>query len=203
MAKPRTAGEPRADEARMAVTLERLVALDTENPPGRELEAARFLAAELESLGLSVDSKEFSPGRANVWGRLENGPGPVFCFNSHIDVVPAGEGWSRAPFKLVEQDGRLYGRGACDAKGPIVAMLEAARLLAAAADSWRGTLLLVFVADEEVASLGAKDYVKDKPGIDFAVIGEPTSNAPVIAHKGSLRPIVRVAGRTAHSGTPE
>ena len=62
----------------------------------------------------------------------------------------------------------------------------------------------VFTADEEVASEGAKFYVRDTPpAIDFAVIGEPTSNTTFSAHKGSLRPRVRVKGVTAHSGTPE
>ncbi|CAJ0992707.1 Acetylornithine deacetylase [Sodalis praecaptivus] len=135
---------------------------------------------------------------------LKNGAGPCFAFNTHIDVVPAGEGWSTDPFTLVERDGRLYGRGACDAKGPLVAMLEAMRLLAAHRAEWSGTLMGVFVADEDVASEGAKFYVNDSPpAIDFAVISEPTSNATFSAHKGSLRPLVRVHGVTAHSGTPE
>lgn len=135
---------------------------------------------------------------------LKNGAGPCFAFNTYIDVVPAGEGWRTDPFTLVERDGRLYGRGACDAKGPLVAMLEAMRLLAAHRAEWSGTLMGVFVADEEVASEGAKFYVNDSPpAIDFAVIGEPTSNATFSAHKGSLRPLVRVHGVTAHSGTPE
>jgi acetylornithine deacetylase/succinyl-diaminopimelate desuccinylase len=118
--------------------------------------------------------------------------------------VPAGEGWSHDPWNLFEADGHLYGRGACDAKGPVVAMIEAIRFLIADAQAWSGTLLAIFVADEEVASLGAKRYVShDKPLIDFAVIGEPTSNLIVTAHKGSLRPIVRVLGKTAHSGLPD
>ncbi|MDH3690221.1 MAG: M20/M25/M40 family metallo-hydrolase [Gammaproteobacteria bacterium] len=56
-------------------------------------------------------------GRANVVGCFRNVPGPVFAFNSHIDVVPAGEGWTRDPFRLAEEHNRLDGRGSCDAKG--------------------------------------------------------------------------------------
>jgi len=191
------------DKARMFERLEQLVALNTENPPGRELEAARYLGRALAGIGLTVNVDEIEAGRANVIGRLENGDGPVFAFNSHIDVVPAGDGWSTDPFSLSERDGRLYGRGSCDAKGPIVGMLEAIEILAAERQRWSGTLLAAFVADEEVESRGAKAYVKGAPRIDLAVIGEPTSNIPVTAHKGSLRPIVRVSGQTAHSGTPD
>lgn len=191
------------DPTRMRGRLERLVALNTENPPGREAEAADYLATLLHEIGLRTEVHEVEPGRSNVVGRLENGAGPVFAFNSHIDVVPAGEGWASDPFRLVERSGRLYGRGSCDAKGPIVGMLEAVEMLARERGRWSGTLIAAFVADEEVESRGAKAYVKDRPTIDFAVIGEPTSNLPVTAHKGSLRPIVRVAGQTAHSGTPD
>lgn len=190
------------DRGRMITLLERLVQFKTENPPGREVEAIRFLAEELKDAGFAVETMEFLPGRANVVARFENGPGPIFAFNSHIDVVPAGDGWSSDPFRLAESGGSLFGRGACDAKGPIVAMIEALRSLASARDAWRGTLLAVFVADEEAASLGAKAYVKNAPRIDYVIVGEPTSNEAVVAHKGSLRPVVRVHGRTAHSGTP-
>jgi acetylornithine deacetylase/succinyl-diaminopimelate desuccinylase-like protein len=64
-------------------------------------------------------------------------------------------------------------------------------------------VLGVFVADEEVASEGARHYAAARPKIDYAVIGEPTSNGTVVAHKGSLRPLVRVHGVSAHSGTPD
>jgi acetylornithine deacetylase/succinyl-diaminopimelate desuccinylase len=134
---------------------------------------------------------------------LRNGPGPVFAFNSHVDVVPAGSGWTSDPFKLVARDGNLYGRGACDAKGQVAGMVEAIELLSRMRESWSGTLMGVFVADEEVASLGARAFAATRPKIDFCVIGEPTSNAVAIAHKGSMRPLVRINGVPAHSGSPE
>ena len=104
------------DASYMIDRLEKLVAINTENPPGQEAEAAAFLADDLRRSGFSVELIEELPGRANVVARFSNGPGPVFAFNSHIDVVPAGGGWSHPPFKLIERGGRLYGRGACDAK---------------------------------------------------------------------------------------
>ncbi len=191
------------DPARMKSDLARLVGIDTQNPPGAERPGADLVGALMREAGFEVAFDEYRPGRANVVGRLSNGDGPTFAFNTHIDVVPAGAGWSSDPFSLRERDGRLYGRGACDAKGPLVAMVEALRMLAADRGGWRGTLMGVFVADEEVASEGARRYAATRPAIDYAVIGEPTSNATVIAHKGSLRPIVRIHGVSAHSGTPD
>jgi acetylornithine deacetylase/succinyl-diaminopimelate desuccinylase len=190
------------DVARMKQELARLIAIDTQNPPGREAPAAQYLHELLASEGFDVLEQEYKPGRVNVVARLENGAGPVFAFNTHMDVVPAGDGWSSDPFALAERDGRLYGRGACDCKGPLAAMLEAMRMLAGDCTAWSGTLLGVFVADEEIASEGARFYAAGHPRIDAAVIGEPTSNAVFSAHKGSLRPVVRVHGVSAHSGTP-
>ena len=191
------------DERIMLETLEALVAFDTQNPPGHEVEAARYIENKLRTLGLDTSLSEFKPGRANVVARFDNGPGPVFAFNSHIDVVPVGEGWTSDPLRLREQGGNLYGRGSCDAKGPIVGMLEAIGDLVNRRDSWSGTLLAVFVADEEVASEGARLYVRDNPDVDYCLIGEPTSNATVTAHKGSMRPRVAVLGAMAHSGMPD
>lgn len=191
------------DTSRMKSQLEQLVSFNTENPPGHESEAAQFLAARLQEDGFAVTVDPYKPGRANVIARFDNGVGPVFAFNTHIDVVPAGEGWSSDPFRVRESGGNLYGRGTCDAKGPLVAMTEAMRLMKADRGAWRGTLMGVFVADEEVASEGAKHFAALAPRVDYALIGEPTSNGTVIAHKGSLRPRVRVHGVSAHSGTPD
>jgi acetylornithine deacetylase/succinyl-diaminopimelate desuccinylase family protein len=190
------------DVARMKRELADLVAIDTQNPPGHEAPAAQFLRDLLTAECFEVALQEYKPGRVNIIARLENGAGPVFAFNTHMDVVPAGDGWSSKPFVLKEANGRLYGRGACDCKGPLVAMLEAMRMLAADRAAWSGTLLGVFVADEEIASEGAKFYASGEPKIDAVVVGEPTSNATFTAHKGSLRPVVRVHGVSAHSGTP-
>jgi acetylornithine deacetylase/succinyl-diaminopimelate desuccinylase family protein len=187
----------------MKADLTRLVGFDTSNPPGHEADAAAFLAQRLREAGFAVEIDAFKPGRTNVIARLANGEGPTFAFNTHIDVVPAGEGWTGNPFEITERDGKLYGRGSCDAKGPLVAMLEAMRMLAADRDAWRGELMGVFVSDEEVGSMGARHFAAAKPKIDYAVIGEPTSNSIVIAHKGSMRPIVRVHGVSAHSSTPD
>ena len=194
---------PSPDPSRLVADLARLVAFDTQNPPGNEHEAALFVQHRLAEAGFAGTIDTLAPGRSTVEARLSNGEGPVLAFCTHLDVVPVGEGWSQDPFRLHEAGGLLYGRGACDAKGSLAAMLEALRLLAACRDAWRGTVLGVFVTDEEVGSAGARRYAAHRPKIDHAVIGEPTNNGIVIAHKGSLRPLVRVHGTATHSGTPD
>ncbi len=190
------------DIARMKRELAEIIAIRSENPPGGEGDVAIYVERLLKEEGFSVSLTEYKPGRFNVEARMENGPGPVFAFNTHMDTVPAGDGWTSDAFTLREEDGKLFGRGACDCKGPLIAMIEAMRMLAADRATWSGTLLGVFVGDEEIASEGAKYYAATKQKIDFAVVGEPTSNTTYSAHKGSLRPVVRVYGVTAHSGTP-
>jgi acetylornithine deacetylase/succinyl-diaminopimelate desuccinylase family protein len=193
---------PSPDAGRMKRDLAALIGFDTQNPPGHEAELAVFLRDLISAEGFELTLQAFKPGRVNVIAKLENGAGPVFALNTHMDVVPAGDGWSSDPFTLREANGRLYGRGACDCKGPLAAMVETLRMLARNRNAWSGTLLGVFVADEEIASEGAKSYASTKPHIDYAIVGEPTSNTTVTAHKGSLRPLVRVQGVSAHSGTP-
>lgn len=201
MSLAETASAP--DVARLCGLLEKLVAIDTQNPPGRETEAAALLASGLKAIGFATDVHFIAEGRANVVGRIDNGDGPRFAFNSHMDTVPVGGGWTSDPLRLTERDGRLFGRGACDAKGPIVAMVEAGCLLAAQKDLWRGTLIMMFVADEEIDGGGSRVLAKEEPRPDMIVIGEPTNNAVFAAHKGCLRPLIRAKGKAAHSGRPE
>ena len=184
---------PAPDVARLAGLLERLVAIDTQNPPGREAEAAALLASELDAAGFATEVRPLAEGRANVVGRIDNGAGPCFAFNSHMDTVPVGAGWTSDPFRLAERD----------AKGPIVAMVEAGRLLASQRDLWRGALVMMFVADEEIDGGGSRALAKQRPKPDLIVIGEPTNNAVYAAHKGCLRPLIRAKGKAAHSGRPE
>jgi len=188
--------------ARLVRLLDRLVAIDTQNPPGREAEAAALLAHDLDDAGFVPEIRPVAEGRANVVARFDNGEGSCFALNSHLDTVPTGSGWTSDPFRLARRDGKLYGRGACDAKGQVAAMVEAGRMLLERRDIWRGRLLLAFVADEEIDGSGAKALVAEPPRIDIVVVGEPTNNAVCAAHKGCLRPLIRVRGRAAHSSSP-
>ena len=191
------------DSGRLAGLLERLVAFDTQNPPGQEAAAAAVLVEQLRGFGMEAELRTIAPGRANAVGVLRNGAGPAVAFNSHIDTVPVGTGWSGDPLRLRAQDGRLYGRGACDAKGSIVAMAEACRVLAQSRDAWSGTLVATFVADEEVTATGSRTVAGEFPAFDAVIVGEPTDNEVLSAHRGCFRPLIRVHGTTAHSSRPD
>lgn len=187
---------------RTASILQDLVRARSQNPVDGEGMVGSYLVDFLGRLGLEVTTQQVMPGRSNVIGRLRGTGGPVLAFNTHMDTIPEGNGWSQDPFGANIVDGQLYGRGSVDAKGPLAAFLAAIEALVGAGVSLRGDLLMTAVVDEETWSSGARKLV---PAIqaDLAIVGEPTSLQVGIAHRGSLRPIVVVAGRTAHSSRPE
>ena len=95
-----------AEVASPAAILETLVGFDTSNPPGREGEAGDFLASHLQDLGFDVERQPVATGRSNVIAKLRNNGGPTLAFNTHMDVVPAAEGWTSEPFRLTRHGGR-------------------------------------------------------------------------------------------------
>lgn len=186
---------------RSAVILADLVRTRSQNPVDGEGAVAEYVARFLRDLGLEVGTPEVLPGRPNVVGRLRGGGGPVLAFNSHLDTVPQGGGWTRDPFGAEIVDGQLYGRGSVDAKGSLAAFLAAIEAIVRAGTHLGGDLVMTAVMDEETCSTGARELVKAFKA-DFAVVGEPTRLQVGVAHRGSLRPIIVVSGRTAHSSRP-
>ena len=169
--------------------LEKLVAIPSES--GREDAACALVESELRALGLSP----VRVGRS-VHATLGSG-GKLLLLNSHLDTVPAGEGWTHSPSG--ERDGgRLYGRGANDAKGCVAAMLlGAARAYAAQAPA--GRVCLAFGCEEETSNKGIAELMAALPAPDAAVVGEPTGLAPAVAQKGLLLLEVIAKGRSAHA----
>lgn len=179
-----------------------LIRLPSQNPGDGETRVAAYVAARCRELGLEVETPDAAPGRPNVvaWlrGRARR---PVVALNTHLDTVPISDGWTADPFGGEIRDGRVWGIGAGDAKGQIVAMLGAVEALVRTGAPIQGDLVFTAVADEELGSLGARAVVKGL-SVDYAVIGEPTRLRVGIAHRGSLRPRILVRGRSAHSSTP-
>jgi acetylornithine deacetylase/succinyl-diaminopimelate desuccinylase family protein len=175
-----------------------LVRLPSQNPGDDERAVAEYLARHCRALGLEVATPEVFPGRPNVVARRRGArPGPVVVLNTHLDTVPAGEGWSVDPFGGVVRDGRVWGLGTSDAKGQAVAMLAALAGTRVAA----GEVVFAGVVDEELGSQGARELVKGLKA-DYAIVGEPTRLRVAIAHRGSVRPRIVVHGTAAHSSTP-
>jgi succinyl-diaminopimelate desuccinylase len=193
----------RRDE--LVVLLSDLIGQNTENPPGNEIAAARVVTDYLDSCGIPHESHEAEPGRTNVIGRVGDGPTTLFMAG-HLDVVPAGDGWTRDPFKAEVEDGRLYGRGAGDNKGPTAALMLAARCLKECF-CLKGTLLAAAVADEECGSVLGLDYLlkANKVCADFAIIPDIGGNMKTIdvAEKGLLQVEIVAYGKQAHGSTPE
>jgi succinyl-diaminopimelate desuccinylase len=182
--------------------LRHLVRCDTTNPPGNEMVAATVLADWLGGRDIQAEIIEIEPGRANLVARVGSGASsPRIVINTHFDVVPAGEGWSTDPRSGTIAAGRLFGRGAADAKGSLAAMAVALATLHEQGVE-RGEVILAAVADEEGASAGARVLLRDLRA-DAAIVGEPTSLKLVTCHKGSLRPVVEIQGRAAHAAQPE
>ncbi len=166
--------------------------VDIDSTTGREADAGRWLARFLIDRGYGVDEQPVSAGRFNIFARL---PGlPRVVFSTHIDCVPPF-----FPSRLA--NGRLFGRGACDAKGILAAQVAAAERLRARGETRIG---LLFVVGEERGSDGARIANDHAPeGVAFLVNGEPTDNRLGAATRGVLRVRLRAAGRAAHSSFPE
>lgn len=184
--------------------LRQMVPYQTVNEPGNEKPLAEFIADILKAEGFSTEIQVIAANRANVVARLGNSDRKVIL-SGHLDVVPAGAGWSMDPFVVTEQADRFYGRGVCDMKGGIAAMMAAAIKIKREGTLKDTELALAFVADEEINGLGTKYFVNHfEKGVDnLTVLGEPTENQIFIAHRGVVRLRVSIKGRQCHSGRPE
>ncbi|HET19573.1 MAG TPA: acetylornithine deacetylase [Chromatiales bacterium] len=161
------------------------------------------VAGWMEAAGFAVEIVPIpgKPDKANVIGTLGQGPGGL-VLAGHTDTVPCDEHlWTHDPFRLTEDDGRLYGLGTSDMKSFIALALEAARGLRAA--DLEQPLIILATADEESSMAGAETLVKlGRPKARYAVIGEPTGLRPVRMHKGVMMEAIRITGHSGHSSDP-
>jgi len=169
--------------------------IDIDSTTGREREIGEFLFRHLEDLvgrfdGGAVERMPVEGDRFNVfaaWGE------PIVVLSTHMDTVPPF-------FPSSEDDEFIHGRGACDTKGGIAAMLQAARELLE--EGVRGFGLL-FVVGEETDSLGAQVANRHPKGSRYLIDGEPTENRLALGSKGYLYIRIEAEGRAAHSAYPE
>lgn len=191
----------RIDPDRVTDLLARLVRINSINPffsegQTNEREIAAFVAEDLRSFGAHVEIREPEPGRTSVLGTLPGqGGGRSLMLYAHMDTV--GVGGMPDPFSAEVRDGRMYGRGAYDMKCGLAACLAAARAVAESGIPLAGDLIVLGVADEEVASLGLFDVLTMcRP--DAAIVTEPTELDLCRAHKGFIWIEVETEGRAAH-----
>ncbi|EGU55645.1 acetylornithine deacetylase or succinyl-diaminopimelate desuccinylase [Vibrio nigripulchritudo ATCC 27043] len=191
-----------------AVSLtQRLINIQTLNPPGDEQECSRYLMSLLELEGFQVRTHCFGEGRVNLIAEMSGAEGgEPLGFTGHMDTVPLGNAdWGKSPFGGEIEKGRLYGRGSSDMKSGIAAFISACIKNKAAIKEGKG-VVLILTGGEETGCDGAKAMVVDNvdfPEVGALIVGEPTSNYPVIGHKGALWLKASFKGVTAHSAMPE
>ncbi len=193
--------------------LRALVALPSVHPeadavgtvPG-EAAMAAWMTEHLRALGADVKTTLIAPGRPSVVGVFEPArkARATVVFAPHLDTVGV-RGMTVPAFKVTERGGKLFGRGACDTKGPTAAMLAAVGAWLGSAERRTSDIrwVVAATAGEEQGSLGAQALVKEGFRADFAVALEPTDLKVVYAAKGVLRVWIEVPGRAAHGAKPE
>jgi succinyl-diaminopimelate desuccinylase len=195
-----------------------LLKFPTVNPPGEAYRpCAEFIGERLRARGFAIDyvRAHGTPGdddrypRINVVARREGAtPGPCVHFNSHIDVVQTGAGWTLDAFAGVVKDGKVYGRGACDMKGGLAASIIAVETLIDAGEQLPGTLEISGTVDEESGGYGGVHYLAERgwfspPRVDHVIIPEPLNVDRVcIGHRGVWWAEIETQGRMAHGSMP-
>jgi acetylornithine deacetylase len=211
-------GTPAVDRERMIEDLQALVRVPSIT--GSEESVAALAAEALRGLGLSVEvvlpdpasirADQAWPGEEMprtslpvVIGRAGRAGGRRVILSGHLDVVPPGDlaTWSADPWGAEIRDGALYGRGACDMKGGVAAIMAAVRALGASGelDRLSGELIVALVPSEEDGGQGTLAAIRAGVTGDVAIIPEPSNLDIVVAHAGAITFRLTVPGRAAHA----
>jgi len=195
-----------------------LVKMPTLNPPGiGYLEICEYLARRLKKRGFETELVRAydTPGdsdkypRWNMIARHEGkNPGQCVHFNSHIDVVEVGAGWTVDPFGAELKDGKIYGRGSCDMKGGLAASIIAAEVFVDLCPDYNGAIEISGTADEETGGFGGVAYLAQKgyfspDRVQHVIIPEPLNKDRIcLGHRGVWWAQIETKGRIAHGSMP-
>lgn len=191
--------------------LSTLVACPSVNPksattfsaPYGEAGMATLLEKLLKNWGATVELHEVHPGRPNLLACFPGkNPKRAILLDAHTDTV-AVDGMVIPPFTPTIRDGKLYGRGACDTKGPMTAMLLGLRRILDEAGKPPVTMYFAATCNEESGGTGAAALAKRGLKVEFSLAAEPTDLKVVHMHKGALRLDIETRGVAAHSSTPD
>ncbi len=216
--KDRLAEEIAARRDDLVSLTQELIRIPTVNPPGRDylaicvlldkrLAAKGFETSRIRAEGAPGDSEDFP--RWNVVARKEGArSGECVHFNSHIDVVEAGEGWTQDPFGGALVDGRIYGRGACDMKGGLAASIIAAEVFIDLVPDFEGAIEISGTADEESGGYGGVAYLAglglfSPERVQHVIIPEPLQKDRIcLGHRGGWWAEIETKGEIAHGSMP-
>lgn len=183
-----------------------LIRAKTVNPPGDEHIAAKVVRKRLSKIGVKCKAYEKKKRRTNLIAKVGDERGRKVLISTHLDVVPAGDGWDTDPFEPVVKDGILYGRGASDDKGQATAALLVLDCLKSIEKRLKNQYIFVFAADEEQgSSLGLHHLLKENIiSPDLAIIPDVCGAMKkiTIAEKGVLNLKITANGKQSHGSTP-
>ena len=192
-----------------------LVNAESQNPPGNEAQCATALRDIAVAHGLTADVDDsnalLEPDRPNVIltvGNPDNGQ-PTLLLLTHLDVVPAGAGWTTDPFDCVESQETLVGRGTADTKGGLAAVVDALIRVKSSQESDAGTdnpnILVVAASDEEEGGRGTQSYLlkHTEYNLQGCIVVEPTGLQTIVACKGNAYYRIAFHGKSAHASNPD
>ncbi len=187
-----------------------LIKIPSVNPMGRDVQGPEYLEGRLTNYlegffrdrGIICKRDPVKPGRDNLLALYE-APNATrtILFDVHQDTVPV-DGMTIDPFGATIEGGRLYGRGACDVKGSMAAMLLAFARLVSERPKGSASVLLALTVDEEFTHVGSSRLADEPPKVDLAIVAEPTRLDLITTHKGAIRWKIRTRGVACHSSTP-
>ena len=194
-----------------------LIKIPTVNPPGEFYsDCVEYLNKRFKSKGFNTQiiRATGTPGdtdkypRQNIVANISNGEGPCVHFNSHIDVVAVGSGWTQPPFEGKVVGDKIYGRGSCDMKGGLAASIIAVESYLELNPNFTGSIELSGTADEETGGYGGVGYLAEKgilakPRIDHVIIPEPLNKDRIcLGHRGVWWAEIETLGKIAHGSMP-
>ncbi len=183
--------------------LSKLVRFRTVNPPGKTASCAQFISSLFQREKIKAKLIETEAEKVNVMAWLKGqSPGKTLLFNGHLDVVPPGADWPVDPFSAIFKKGELWGRGTCDMKSGIAAMIASLTAIKRSRVSFPGEIIFSGVCDEESGSKKGTQFLL-KEGLiraDMAICSEPTDMAVEIGNRGQMSVEIKVAGRSSHAG---
>lgn len=194
-------------EGELVELARQLVMAASPNPPGDVTRPARILQDVLESEGLEIELIAGDrPDVVNLAARLAfPRPGRTLVLNGHLDVVPAGTGWSVDPFAAEIRDDYIFGRGAVDMKGGLAVIAQAMAALKRSKTSLGGQILFLAAADEETGSIQGTSLLIGRGmarEASFAIVCEPTNLEVKHGNRGLRWLEIHVRGKAAHASRP-